>query len=111
MAVPSGVWVEINDANLRNDHIYLNAVLDYFPESARGGSSAADAATDLLKIEFVPGQTIQTDIAGGHNFLRARSEVRDFFERSGAASGDRVLIEKTGSRQFRFTLCKVNSRP
>jgi DNA polymerase-3 subunit epsilon len=102
----SGVWIEINSANIRNDHIYLRDVIDFFPSDAIGGSNSASASPHTIDVEFNPGDTIQTDLAGDKRFLRARGAVKKFFRLAKAANGDRVLVTKIADRHFRFELVR-----
>jgi hypothetical protein len=62
-----------------------------FPCSVVGGSNSDDKAENELTVEFVPGSTVKTDIAGDKMILRNRSAVRDFFQRAGVEEGDRIL--------------------
>jgi hypothetical protein len=103
----AGVWVEISDGNIRNGHIYLRHVLNFFPADAIGGSNAGSASLKTIDVTFEPGSTIKSDIAGDKRFLRERGAVREFFEKSRAKSGDRVLISKIGPRKFRFELVRT----
>jgi len=99
---------------LRNGHIYLKAILDFFPSEVVGGSDKTQIADRLLTVTFVPGMTVRSDIAGAdrfnrprrsnHRFLRDRTAVRDFFERSGAKPGDVVQITRTGTYAYTFSL-------
>lgn len=102
----AGVWVELSDANIRNDHIYLAKILTFFPEDAIGGTNAATASSHPITVEFYRGEKIETDLAGDKSFLRNRSAVRKFFRSEKAKSGDLVFISKTGNRQYRFELIK-----
>jgi hypothetical protein len=102
----AGVWVELSDANIRNDHIYLRKILTFFPKDAIGGTSAASASTNPITVEFYRGEKIKTDLAGDKQFLRNRRAVRKFFLSEKAKGGDLVFVTKTGDRQFRFELVK-----
>lgn len=82
--------VTLTGGNVRNHHIYLP--LDFFPPDTIGGSSKAEAARQSVTVRFCPGPTVETDVDGTKRFLRARSEVRSFFETIGATEGDRIQI-------------------
>ena len=102
------------DGYLAKRHIYLKAILDFFPSEVVGGSDKTQIADRLLTVTFVPGMTVRSDIAGAdrfnrprrsnHRFLRDRTAVRDFFERSGAKPGDVVQITRTGTYAYTFSL-------
>jgi len=108
--------VSLTGGNLRNRTIYLKAILDddFFPKEARGGSDKTQIADRLLTVTFVPGMTVRFDIAGAdrfnrprrsnHRFLRDRTAVKDFFERSGGKPGDVVQITRTGTFAYTFSL-------
>ncbi len=104
--------VSLTGGNLRNGHIYLTAILDddFFPKEARGGSDKTQIADRLLTVTFVPGMTVRSDIAGAgprrstHRFLRDRTAVRNFFERSSAKAGDVVQITRTDTYAYTFSL-------
>ena len=99
-----GVVIEINGANLRNDHIYLRDAAFLFSSTVIGGGNKSDLADESLTVEFQPGRTVETDIAGDKMIFRERSAVKDFFERSGAVEGDRVILQAIGPRKIRVTL-------
>jgi hypothetical protein len=88
-----GALIEITGGNVRNDHFYLRDAQFLFPASVVGGSNSDDQADDELTVEFVPGLTVKTDIAGDKMILRNRSAVRDFFKKASVEEGDRVLVE------------------
>ena len=108
--------VTLTPGKLRYGHIYLKAILDddFFPKEARGGSDKTQIADRLLTVTFVPGMTVRSDIAGAdrfnrprrsnHRFLRDRTAVRDFFERSSAKAGDVVQITRTDTYAYTFSL-------
>ncbi|MBV9548909.1 MAG: hypothetical protein JO256_04470 [Alphaproteobacteria bacterium] len=102
----TGIWVELTDGNVRNDHIYLRDVLSFFPANAVGGSNETSAASSTISVEFSPGERVETDIDGDKLILRKRGPVRDFFSRSGAKGGDVVLITKLSDTEFKFELAK-----
>lgn len=89
--------VNLSGGNIRNNHFYLRSCEDILPEGGIGGKSKADPGVPFQVI-FDPGMTIETDVDGSKMILRNRQAVRDFFERSGAAEGDQVVLERTGDR-------------
>jgi hypothetical protein len=93
--------VRLTGGNIRNAHVYVP--LDFFPEDAIGGSNKHEAALRALRVSFVPGASVETDIDGTKRILRARAEVRDFFLRAELKEGDSVLIERTAPYSFRFS--------
>jgi len=93
----AGVWSEISGGNLRNGHIYLRKIIDFFPSDAIGGTNADDASPHHITVEFSHGETVSSDIDGDKLFLRTRGAVKRFFAATGAVEGDRVFIRKTAS--------------
>lgn len=92
--------VEINEANLRNNHIYLSKVMDLFPASAVGGSSKAEMASHLLELNIGFDDPVETDIANDKKMFRKRSWVGEFFKRHDLKAGDKVVIEKLGEYRY-----------
>jgi hypothetical protein len=102
--VDTGVWIELTEGNIKNAHIYLRDVLSFFPEDCIGGSNRFVEAANKIHVMFMPGSTVETDIDGEKRFLRARKQVREFFNTTGAKAGDRVVISKLSPRTFSFRL-------
>jgi hypothetical protein len=102
MSTLVGSVVELTDGNVRNHHIYLREI-SWLPPSVIGGTNAGDPADEELTVSFVPGRTVQTDIAGDKMIFRERSAVKDFFERVGAAGGTRIVVELTGPLSVQVT--------
>lgn len=98
---PAARTVRLTGGNIRHDHIYLP--LDFFPRDTIGGRNKQDLAPRFLRVSFVPGQTVETDIDGSKRILRARSPVRDFLARAELEEGDSVLIERTAAYTYRFS--------
>jgi hypothetical protein len=92
--------IEINEPNLRNDHIYLSGVMGLFPESAIGGSSKAAMAPDQLELHVGFDEPVITDIARDKKMFRKRAWVREFFKRHNLKTGDKLVIERLG--EFRY---------
>lgn len=92
--------VEVTAGNLKNNHIYLRSAARLFPDDTIGGGNRHAAGRGALRVSFVPGQTVETDIAGDKMILRNRAAVGDFFRRAGAEPGDTVCIERWGERDY-----------
>jgi hypothetical protein len=104
--------VPINEANLKNDHIYLRKILSLFPKSAIGGSDKSQRAAELLTMNYVPGDSVMTDIAGPDRLgrqrpkfiFRDRRSIKNFFARSGAEVGDVAVIRRDGPLTYTVSL-------
>ena len=98
------VYVPLTGGNIRNSHIHLSSVIQFFPEDAIGGRNKTEVATKTIRVTFSPGSTIDTDIDGTKKLLRARGAITDFFARSGAMEGDMVRIYRTAPYEFDFSI-------
>ncbi len=98
--------VEINEANLRNNHFYMRHLIDEFPSDVIGGSNKAWAAPDEVIIDWGGPESVRTDIDGKKKFFRARSWIGAFYKLNRAEAGDFVVIEEVGSYRYRVSLKK-----
>jgi hypothetical protein len=98
-----GVIIKMTGGNMRNSHIYLNDVGFLLPDSVIGGANEIDKAREELTVEFVPGSTIKSDIAGDKMILRKRQPVREFFELADVIEGDRIVFEQLAPMNFRIS--------
>lgn len=97
--------IEINDANLRNNHFYLRPLIDKFPSDAIGGSNKASKAKGEVVIDWGGPEPVRTDIDGqDKKFFRARGWIGAFYKLHGARAGDFVVIEETAPSRYRVSL-------
>ena len=99
--------VEITQANIDHNHIYLRSFFDRFPADAIGGSNRHERAVREVTVDWGGGNPIHTDLDGSKRFFRARGWIRDFFELNGAEAGDRVLVEQKDPYAYKVRLQKV----
>lgn len=97
--------IPLTAGNLRNAHIYLRQARHLLTEDSIGGSNS-DAAGTQLTVTFVPGSTIDTDVAGDKMIFRNRAAVRQFFDLSDAAAGDAVEITSLAPRKLQIRLAR-----
>lgn len=97
----SAASLKLTGGNIRNKHFYVKGLEEITPPDTTGGPNAAARAANSITVTFVPGQTIETDIAGDKMILRNRSAVGDFFERVSAKEGDRIVVEYDGGSAWR----------
>lgn len=110
-------YVPIGEANLKNDHFYLRKIIRFFPKSAIGGSDKTQCAAELLTVNYMPGDSVMTDIAGpdrlggqpGKFIFRDRASIKKFFARSAAEPGDEVVIRRDGACVYTVRLQKRSS--
>lgn len=100
-------WVDIplTDGNIRNGHFYLRTAIRLLPADCIGGSNKSQLANNI-RVKFSPGMLVETDIAGDKMILRSRSQIRDFFDRTGASAGDVVRFGRRGDHDFVVTLVR-----
>ena len=99
----------VNDANIRESHLYLTGHSDFFPADSFGPSSSQAGTGKLLHLD-VEGLTspvytdIPTEARSGkpRRFFRRRTWVREFFERHGIKHGDTVAVERVSSHHYRI---------
>ncbi len=102
----------VNDANIRESHLYLTGHLDFFPADSFGAASKKGGMGKMLRLD-VEGlqQTVLTDIptdaATGkpRKFFRLRGWVREFFAKHKIKHGDTIAIEKIGTHHYAFEVC------
>jgi hypothetical protein len=94
--------LEIGEANIRNNHIYLTRVMDMFPADVVGGRNEAHAAPRMLRVCW-GNETIETDIDGSKRIFRRRGWLGKFFKENRIKAGDRVLLERVGPYLFRIS--------
>ncbi len=96
-----GAIIEITAGSVDNQYLNLNGAEFLIPKSTIGGTNEAELADKELTIQFSPGSTIQTDIAGDKMIFRKRTPVREFFELAGIREGDRIIFERLAPFHFR----------
>lgn len=102
--------IEINDANLRNNHFYLRPLIDKFPDDVIGGSNKASRARGEVVIDWGGPEPVRTDIDGqDKKFFRARGWIGAFYKAYGARAGDLVVIEETAPYRYRVSLRRRGS--
>jgi hypothetical protein len=110
-SVPNdGLWigdVEINAANIRNNHFYLRRLIHKFPDDVIGGSNKSKSAKKNVLIDWGGPTDAQSDIDGDDKkFFRARGWVGAFFKLHQAEPGDKVVIRETVSYRYSVRLEK-----
>ncbi len=99
----------VNDANIRESHLYLTGHTDFFPSDCFGSPSSKDGMGTLLRLDVEgldePVLTdIPTDARTGkpRRFFRRRSWVRLFFKKHAIKHGDTIAIERISSHRYRI---------
>jgi len=97
--------VEINEANLTNDHFYLRSFLHLFPSEIIGGSNTSQLARKEARIDWGGPEPAFSDIDGvRHKFFRRRGWIKRFYQLNRARPGDVVSIEEIGQFSYRVRL-------
>ncbi|MEK6789853.1 MAG: hypothetical protein AABY68_12975 [Pseudomonadota bacterium] len=81
----------ITQGNLNNNHLYLRAFINKFPNHLIGGKNKISAAIHKAKVH-ADGNIIETDIDGEKGIFRARSWVRNFLKNNQAKRGDHIAV-------------------
>ncbi len=110
-AVPSAEKTDISSrtigvsaGNIKNNHIYLKSILDFFPPDTIGGKNKSELASCTVTVDYGAGVTVETDIAGDKKIFRKRTWVKDFFARNQFQPGDRIVINKIAP--YCYSVCK-----
>lgn len=109
--------VRITAGNLRQNHLYVNGHLDFFPRDCIGGAKRqASAGTITLHLQGFD-EAVETDIGRDaksgkpRGFFRRRGWVGKFFRQHGAKSGDWVAFERLSDRAYRVSLEPDAAKP
>jgi len=98
---------QLTGGNIRNNHFHLRGHVHRFPDDLIGGSNRHERAPKEASIDWGGGVDTLTDIDGEKQFFRGRGWIRQFFEKTGAEPGDRVLVEETGPYRYKVSLKKA----
>jgi len=106
--------IEVTPGNLRNSHVYITGMRDFFPTDAFGGATKSTmGATITIELDGLA-KTVITDIpcdaktGQPRGQFRSRSWVREFFEHHAVTPGDVLSLERTGKRCYRLAVSKRN---
>jgi hypothetical protein len=97
------IVVRVTRGGLDNSYVPLAEHLGFFPWDSVGASNARDGegAPLTLYVDGLP-EPVQTDITARHKNFRRRAFWRTFFDRHHMADGDRVLIERLSTYEYRI---------
>ena len=105
-------FISITAGNLRNSHIYITGLHDFFPSDSFGASSRArhKLGKPITLLLDGLGEVIETDIPRDartgkpRRQFRDRKWVRGFFQRHSLQAGDVLALEKVGERSYRLSV-------
>lgn len=109
--------IEVTAGNLRQNHLYVRSLYDFFPPDIVGGSRRNGAAGQIELILDGLNETVHTDIGRDaqtgrpRGFLRCRGSLRRFYEHHNVRAGDRVVVEKISPRKFRLAPQAADAEP
>src|SRR6266851_1397254 len=92
--------VVLTPGSVRNSHLPLTGILEFFPTDAVGGRSAQQAARRRVFLSFGLSDTVETDIVEGKQVFRRRGWVREFLRAHRLKAGDRVVIEEVAPYRY-----------
>ncbi len=102
--------IRVTAGNLRNSHIYITGHWDFFPQDCFGDANLVSGHPGrpiAIRLDGMR-RTIETDIATDaktgkpRREFRARTWVREFFERHNIRPGDVLALERIGEREYRL---------
>ena len=96
--------VPITEGNLLNNHFYMRAFIERFPDDLIGGSNKRTAAPKTVLIDWGGPELVCTDIDGQKKFFRARGWIGAFYKLNRAEPGDTVVIHETAPYRYRVSL-------
>lgn len=101
--------VTVNEANLRNNHIYLSDILSIFPKESIGGKSLETQGIQLKIIYQVDGKEkfFMTDIAGDKKIFRKRGKKSGtgmLFDDLNVKAGDTLCFKKISDFHFEIQI-------
>jgi DNA (cytosine-5)-methyltransferase 1 len=109
--------LEVLPGNVRNNHLYVTKLLDFFPADCVGPAKKNQATACGISIDLDGlDETIQTDIGSDartgkpRQHFRGRSWVRRFFEHHRIGAGDRLALKRLGERHYRLSLAQSTAR-
>jgi len=93
--------IPLTTGNLRNSHVYITQLHDFFPKECYGEAKASKGTGKKLRliVDGLP-QAVETDIAKNgdtgrpRNFFRGRAWVSKFFKHHDLQEGDVIAIER-----------------
>ncbi len=109
--------IEVTAGNLRQNHLYVSRLYDFFPPDILGGARRNGAAAQIELILEGLNETVRTDIGRDaqtgrpRGFLRCRGSLRRFYEHHNVQPGDRVVVEKLSPRKFRLSPAESSTGP
>jgi hypothetical protein len=103
------VKVTINEANLKNNHIYLNEILSIFPKDTIGGNNSSSKGKEIEISYFFTNvkKTFMTDIAGDKKILRKRGKLSGtgmLLSDLGIKAGDVLEFKKIAEYSFEVSV-------
>lgn len=91
--------------NRERNYILLSDIIDFFEPQIFGGTTKANQALQLARVQYGNQPAIEDDIPSGHHFFRRRGSglVTKFLDDNNLQSGDMVRLERVEAFSYRFT--------
>jgi hypothetical protein len=103
--------LQVTAGNLRNNHLYVNGHLDFFPPDCVGPPNRRQSILGTIYIELDGlNKTIATDIGRDsrtgkpRGFLRDRSSVGRFYAHHALQPGARLALERLTECRYRLSV-------
>ncbi len=109
---PNRRLLVVTPGNIRNSHLYVRKLYDFFPADCIGPPRKRSKGTngDIEIVLDGLDESIRTDIGTNaktgapRHFFRGRKWVRCFFEHHKVHAGDQLALERIGNRRYRLSL-------
>jgi DNA (cytosine-5)-methyltransferase 1 len=107
----------VTPGNVRQNHLYVRKLYDFFPADCVGPSRKRTNGNGSHIEIWLDGlnESIETDIGTNaktgvpRGFFRGRKWVRQFFEHHRIHAGDRLALERLGTRRYRLSVDRVDA--
>jgi hypothetical protein len=98
--------VTLTDGNVRNSHVYLKSIIDFFPTEAIGAGNKREGMGKSVVLQFQRNDgsfdMCETDIDGKKWIFRSREPWRNFFRNQALSGGDQIIIERISKAGYRI---------
>jgi hypothetical protein len=102
--------IEVTAGNLRQNHLYVSRLYDFFPADIVGGPRRAGVGGQIEIVLDGLNETVATDIAAHaqtgkpRGFLRCRGAMRRFFAHHQVQPGAQLSLQKLSDRQYKLSV-------
>lgn len=95
-------FVVASEGALRNNHIRLTGIMDWFEADAVGGANRDSAAQSQVVVDWDGHPGTETDLDGAKAIFRDRSLIAHFVRDTGLQAGEQVEIRRLAPYRYRL---------